>query len=178
MYYEDRGGVDSSSGTAWHGIINIQAVKYIFENIDIDKILYGCGLLAERFKIELGIFPIISVGGSRYMEYNERWVSSYTEENETYWHGIRLDKGKMNPGIKIIGTDCGKCVINIFRKDIFPNVARDSLESDTAKKVRMAVEKAAHQYMADNLEDDKEVQTALQTYIDKEYPGDNPYYKG
>ena len=135
-------------------------------------------MLAERFKIELGIFPIISVGGSRYMEYNERWVSSYTEENETYWHGIRLDKGKMNPGIKIIGTDCGKCVINIFRKDIFPNVARDSLESDTAKKVRMAVEKAAHQYMADNLEDDKEVQTALQTYIDKEYPGDNPYYKG
>ncbi len=175
--YKKGGHSDSSSGAVWYGI-GMRAVKAVYGNINIHSILCEYGLLMEWVEIELGIFPIISVGGSRYMEYNERWVSSYTEENETYWHGIRLDKGKMNPGIKIIGTDCGKCVINIFRKDIFPNVARDSLESDTAKKVRMAVEKAAHQYMADNLADDREMQTALQTYIDKEYPGDNPYYKG
>lgn len=170
---ESEGQSDKSSGAVWY-LIRRQAVKTVFGNIDIDKILCECGVLMEWVEIELGIFPIISVGGRRYMEYTEKRGSSYADE--TYWHGIRLDKEKINPGIKIIGIDCGKCVINIFHKDIFPNVARDSLESDTTEKVRMAVEKAAHQYMADNLAGDKEVQATLQGYIDKHYPGDNPYY--
>ena len=157
----------------------MRAVKAVYGNINIHSILCEYGLLMEGVRIELGIFPIISIGDGRYIEYDKyEWGSPYEGENETYWHGIRLDRGRIIPGIKIVGIDCGKCVINILSKDIIPNVARDNLADDTAEKVILAVEKAAHQYIIDNLADDREMQKALQAYIDKEYPGDNPYYKG
>lgn len=40
----------------------------------------------------------------------------------------------------------------------------------------MGIEKAALQYIADRLTDDKELQRAVQRFIDRNYPCDNPYY--
>ena len=119
----------------------------------------------------------IFVGSDRYISYFADWTGfPYNDENETYWHGIRLDKGKIVPDIKIAGINCGKCVINILNRDILPNVARDNLINDVSGKVKLAVERAACQYIVSKLTDDKELQRALQDYIDKNYSADNPYY--
>ncbi len=72
--------------------------------------------------------------------------------------------------------NCDKCVVNISNKQIFPHVARDRLMYGVEKLVRMALERAALQYAIDNLTEDKELQIALQTYINNNYPEDNPYY--
>lgn len=92
------------------------------------------------------------------------------------WHGICLDRGRIDPGIRIVGVKFGKCIVNVLNKDIYPNVARDDLEEGVKEKVLLAVVRAALQYIADRLADDKELQTAVQRFIDRNYPCDNPYY--
>ena len=111
------------------------------------------------------------------MEYHVHgWVTSYVGNSETYWHGIRLDEGKITFSIKIVGVKCGKCVINILNRDIIPNVARDDLTDAVKEKVTLAVERAAYQYIVDHLSDDRELQIALQDYINNNYSADNPFY--
>lgn len=55
-------------------------------------------------------------------------------------------------------------------------MARDDLAFDVKYKVISAIERAAYQYIADRLADDKELQTAVQRFIDRNFPCDNPYY--
>lgn len=134
-------------------------------------------MLREWGHIEMGVFPIINVGSNCFMEYYEYgWGSSYDDKNQTYWHGIWLERGRINPEINIVGVNCGKCVINILNRDIFPNVARDNLTNAVRQKVTLAVERAAYQYIVSKLTDDKELQMALQDYINKNYSADNPFY--
>ena len=141
------------------------------------KILSECKMLRERVDITMGVFPIINVGSDRFMEYyGYNLGSSYEEKNETYWHGIRLDMGGIAPNINIVGIYCGKCVINILNRDIFPNVARDNLTNAVRERVRLAVERAVYQYIISELTDDKELQMALQDYVNKNYSADNPFY--
>ena len=77
---------------------------------------------------------------------------------------------------KISGVDYGTCVINITSKDIFPNVARDRLMDNKEHMITLAIEKASLQYIVNNMPEDKKLQEALQAYINKTYPKDNPYY--
>lgn len=169
---KDGGHADGGSGAMWY-TNNEEILRYV----DMKKILSECKMLREWVHIEMGIFPIINVGGDRFMEYHEYWWGSpYDEEHETYWHGIRLDKGRIAPEINIVGVNCGKCVINILNKDIFPNVARDNLTNAVRNKVILAVERAAYQYIVSKLTGDRELQMALQDYIDMNYPADNPFY--
>ena len=175
----NRGGerhFDMGSSAKWH-YSNIQLAKYVLDSKGIDEILRQCKLLTEWNSIELGIFSMISVGNDRYIQYSEYWPSALHDmENESYWHGIRLERETIDPHIKIFGVDSGKCIVNISGKDIFPNVARERLTDDVEKLVILAVEKAGLQYIVSQLTDDKELQVALQTYINKNYPEDNPYY--
>lgn len=55
-------------------------------------------------------------------------------------------------------------------------MARDNLAAEVKEKVTLAIGKAAHQYIADKLTDDKELQTAVQRFIDRNYPCDNSHY--
>ena len=87
-----------------------------------------------------------------------------------------MDKGKIAPYINIVGIDYGKCVINILNRDIYPNVARDNLTNAVREKVVLAVKRAAYQYIVSKLTDDRELQMALQDYINKNYFADNPFY--
>ena len=131
LAYDKAGGhSDGGSGAIWYGV-NETIDKEILQYIDIIKILSECKMLRDWVHIEIGIFPIIKVGSDRFIEYDEyRWGASDDDKNETYWHGIRLDKGRIVPKINIVGLKCSKCVINILNKDIFPNVARDNLRSE------------------------------------------------
>ena len=105
---EGGGHSDNLSGAVWYGIKN-QAIKAVLKDMDINNILCQCGLLMEWFSIELGIFPVISVESGRYIEYVENWCGSANEKvNELYWHGISLDRGRIDSGIRIVGADCGK----------------------------------------------------------------------
>lgn len=175
-YCEEGGHSDNFSGAVWH-VLKKRALTAVLRDMDIKNILSQCGLLTEWFRIELGIFPVISVESGRYIEYAENWWGSANEKlNELYWHGISLDRGRMDPGIRIVGADCGKCVVNILDKEICPNVVRDNLAIEVKEKITLAIEKAAHQYIADKLADDKELQTAVQRLIDRNYPCNNPYY--
>lgn len=177
---KDKVKLLGDSGTAI--ILDLKSVLEVFGQEEIktyleNTFLRQCGLLTEWFRIELGIFPVISVESGRYIEYIEIWWGSANEKvNELYWHGINLDRGRIAPGIRIVGADCGKCVVNISDKEICPNVARDNLAIEVKEKITLAIEKAAHQYIADRLVDDKELQTAVQRFIDRNYPCDNPYY--
>ena len=175
---KDGGHGDGGSGAIWYSVNRI-IDKEILQYIDMIKILSECKMLREWVHIEMGVFPIINVGSNRFMEYHEDWWGySYDneDENETYWHGIRLDKGKIVPNINIVGINCGKCVINILNRDIFPNVARDNLTNAVRVKVILAVERAAYQYIVSKLTDDRELQMALQDYINNNYSADNPFY--
>ena len=172
-----KGGRYSTSGAAmWYGI-NELIYEEVLRCVDMKKILSECKMLREVIHKEMGVFPIINVGSDRFIEYHRFWWGSFYEyENETYWHGIRLDKGEIDPGINIVGVFVGKCVINILNRDIFPNVARDNLINDVKEKVTLAVERAAYQYIVSQLTDDRELQIALQDYINKNYSADNPFY--
>lgn len=173
---KDLGDCDFHRGGVWCRL-DAQDVKKVMGDMDIDNMLRQSGLLTEWRRIELGVFSLISVGKDRYVENHEIWWSfSQEEENETYWHGIRLERGDMDPSIMIAGARWDKCVVNIMNKNISPNVARNNLADEVRNKVILAIERAAHQYIADNLTDDKELQTALQAFINKNYPHDNPYY--
>lgn len=173
---KDGGHADGGSGALWYGI-NEKIHEEIIQYVDMIKILSECKMLRDWVYIEMGVFPIINVGSDRFMEYSECWWgSSYDDENETYWHGIKLDKGRIVPEINIVGVNCGKCVINILSRDVFPNVARDNLTNPVREKITLAVERAAYQYIVSKLTDDRELQMALRDYINKNYSGDNPFY--
>lgn len=95
------------SGAVWY-VINEIIVEEVLQNVDMKKIFLEYKILPKWINIEMGVFPIINVGSDRFMEYyNDGWGSPYVKENETYWHGIRLDLGKLAPYINIIGVDCG-----------------------------------------------------------------------
>ncbi len=164
------------SGAAWYSIneiINREVIRYV----DMNNIFQRCKMLPECVRIEMGVFQIINVGSDRFMEYYPDWyLPIFNEENETYWHGIRLDKGTISPNINIVGMYCGNCVINILDRDIYPNVARDNLANTVRENVILAVEKAAYQYIISKQTDDRELQTALQEYINKKYSEYNPFY--
>ena len=166
---------DSGSGASWYSVDKI-INKELLQYVDMKKILSECKILREWVQINMGIFPIINVGSNRFMEYYERGCGLHTYENETYWHGIRLDRGRIFLQINIVGLKCDKCVINILNKDIFPNVARDNLTNAVREKVTLAVERAAYQYIVSKLTDDRELQMALQDYVNKNYSADNPFY--
>lgn len=175
-YDKDGGHSDGGSGATWH-YVNEKIDNEILQYIDIIKILSECKMLRDWVQIEIGIFPIIKVGSDRFIEYYEYWWgASNDDENETYWHGIRLDKGRIVPEINIVGLNCSKCIINILNKDIFPNVARDNLTNTVRNKVVLAVERAAYQYIASKLIGDRELNMALQDYISENYSEDNPFY--
>lgn len=164
------------SGVVWKHA-GIQIARDIFADKDINEISRQCKLLADSISIELGIDSITSVGNDRYIESYENWHGTGQEEkNETYWHSIRLERTVINPDIGIIGVYCGKCVINISNKNIFPNVARDRLMNDVEEMVTLAVERAALQYIVDKLADDRELREALQAHIHKKFLEDNPFY--
>ncbi len=174
-YYEKDNFYYNKSGVIWHVVRN-QLEKYVFGNGGINKILRQCKLKAEWDRIDMGIFSVISVGNNRYIECYDWRSLSDAVKNEIYWRGIRLEGIAFLPNIRLFGVNCDKCVVNISNKEIFPNVARDRLMNGVEKLVRLAVERAALQYAIDNLTEDKELQIALQTYINNNYPEDNPYY--
>lgn len=174
---ENSGGhAGEGSGAVWYTaneIINVEILQYV----DMKKILSECKMLRDWVHVEMGIFPLINVGVDRFMEYYEHWWGfPYNDENKTYWHGIRLEKARIAPEVNIVGIKCGKCVINILNKDILPNVARDNLTNTVRGKVELAVEKAAFQYIVSKVTDDRELQMALQDYVNKKYLADNPFY--
>ena len=181
-YCEDGGHADGGSGAFWYSIVN-RFKQDIFNNLstkrNIEDFYNECEMLVEEIDIELGIFPIIRVGKNHYIEYyDNQWRGSVgsCDENETYWHGIRLDNGKIMVGINIVGTINGKCVVNILNNDIFPNITRDNLVNDEKDTITSAIERAAYQYIVSKLTDDRELQMALQDYINKSYSADNPFY--
>lgn len=166
----------SDSGAVWNGINEI-IDEEVLQNVDMEKIFLECKMLSGYIDIEMGVFPIVNVGSDRFMEYYDHgWTPLHDYKNETYWHGIKLDKGKIAPYINIVGIDYGKCVINILNRDIYPNVARDNLTNAVREKVVLAVKRAAYQYIVSKLTDDRELQMALQDYINKNYFADNPFY--
>ncbi len=173
---KDGGHNYGGSGAAWYSIneiINREVIRYV----DMNNIFQKYKMLSECVRIEMGLFQIINVGSDRFMEYYPDWyLPIFNEENETYWHGIRLDKGTISPNINIVGMHCENCAVNILNRDIYPNVARDNLANTVREKVILAVEKAAYQYIISKLTDDRELQTALQDYINKKYSEDNPFY--
>lgn len=150
---------------------NAYAVRNDIKNII--EILHQCKLLTEWIRIERRVLKMINAGKNRYIENNADYAFPTVE---IYWHGIRLEEERICPSINLGGVKSGKCVINISNRDILPNVARDRLTNDVEELVTLAVERAALQYIVSNLTGDKELQAALQTYINKNYPEDNPYY--
>lgn len=160
----------------WHDV-DKQAVKYVLYNIDINNILSQCKMLTERVMVELGILPIISIDDERYIAYQELFSNAELNSiNEIYWHDIRLEREVIIPKTQISGVNYGKCIINITNKDILPNVARDRLKDNVNRMITLAIEKAAIQYIISNFPEDKKLQEALQAYINKNYPKDNPFY--
>lgn len=181
LKYRQKGGFYyGGSGAGWHTVsVQFETEQDALHNWEnLKRFFSDCGMLMENVEIELGIFPIIAVGNDRYMEYGDSSQGHFpvSEENETFWHGILLARGRTLPDTRIIGIHCGKCVINILRNDILPNVARDNLAKDEKEKITSAVERAALQYIVSKIEDDKELQKALLDYIDRNYSEENPYY--
>lgn len=180
-YRTNRYPNESSSGAVWNSIVDWYDHDALYDNQNIEwnieEFFAENKMLMDEMTIELGIFPIISLGNGLYIEYFDdlRGGLLYVE-SETYWHGIKLDKGNIIPDIKIVGIDCNECVINILNKDISPNVARDDLMNDEREKIELAVERATYQYIVDHLTDDKKLQVAIQEYINENYSMDNPYY--
>lgn len=177
-YCERNQRVSTRCGAIWQEI-KLEFVKDALPYLDVKKLLLDCKMLFDCLQIEIGVFSIINVGRHCYLEIKDSiswWRSSYDAKGETYWHGIRLDKGEIIPNIKIVGVICNTCDINILNKEISPNVARNELPDDVKEKIRLAVERAVYQYIINNLVDDRELQIALQDYVNKNYTEDNPYY--
>lgn len=177
-YCERTQRVSTRCGAIWQEI-KLEFVKDALPYLDVKKLLLDCKMLFDCLQVEIGIFSIINVGSNRYLEIKDSmswWRSSDDAKGETYWHGIRLDKGEIILNIKIVGVICNTCDINILSRDIIPNVARNDLLDDVKEKIRLAVERAVYQCIISNLADDRELQRALQDYVNKNYPEDNPFY--
>lgn len=87
-----------------------------------------------------------------------------------------LEKGGVEPETRLVNVCCDNCNINIIGNNIFPNVARDNLEDDDRKKIKLAIERAVYQYIIDKIVD-LDLKMAVQGYVDKQYPSDNPHYR-
>ncbi len=170
---------DSNIGT-WHTIYSPLKIDKIIPNCpDIYKILTDNNMLTSYVSVKLGKFSIIRLQSNRYIYvYPFSPFSIFLKTSEIYWHGILMNKGNIYPHLNIADINYGNCVINILRNDILPNVARDDLNHDEKETVKLAIEQAAYQYIIDNLTYDRELQTALQEFIDNQYPADNPFYSG
>lgn len=159
----------------WHDI-NEQNIKQIINNVDIKYILHQCKLLTEEVSMQLGVLPIINIDNERYISYIRCDAMSAHHNTVIYWHNIILDRMCIFPEIIFSGVNYEKCVINITNKDIFPNVARDRLMDKEKHMIGLAIGKATLQYIVNNMPEDKKLQEAIQAYINKNYPEDNPYY--
>lgn len=178
-YCDGQGIMFDNVSAIWYGI-NKQFIKHVLNKVDINYILHQCKLLTEGVKITLGIIPIINIDSERYIVcreyYSHSLYDSAINSNKMYWHNIMLEKGNISPAIRISEDDTRKCVVNITNKDIFPNVGRDCLTAYEQHMIELAIEKAALQYITRNFSGDKKLQEALQAYINKNYPENNPFY--
>ena len=168
----------SSSGAQWYTIISeYQQEKPYHGEMHFENVIKESKILTTGiYDIELGILQVIKVGDDRYMEYTEiDYLGFGKKENETYWHGIRLEEGSIEIDSEVIGVSYGNCVININSNDIIPNVARNNLPIDEKKKIKDAIKRAIYQYLIDKMTD-IELKRAIQLFIDKRYPSNNPYY--
>lgn len=152
-------------------------LKPSHENKRLESILKECKILTTAlYDVELGIFPLIKAGKERYAEFTDAvYLGNGEKENETYWHGIRLENGGFEIDAEIIGVIIGDCVVNITRNDLIPNVARNDLPADEKRKVEEAIKRAMYQYMMDKMTD-LELKSAIQLFVDERYPLNNPYY--
>ena len=92
-------------------------------------------MLSQWVSVELGIFPIFSMGDGQYIEFHEDIFWGHHDKNsKTFWHGVLLEKGGVEPETRLVNVCCDNCNINIIGNNIFPNVARDNLEDDDRKK--------------------------------------------
>ena len=163
----------------WHNPTE-QTIMRIINNIDLGSLLRQCKLIREGAEILLGVCPVININNeyyikhSNYLGYSLHIISN--DEYVTYWHGIKLGKAVINPDPGIYGVRYDNCVINISDQDILTNVARDDLLDNLKDLVTRAIERAALQYIFDNISDRK-TQRALQLYINSKYSEDNPYIR-
>lgn len=157
------------SAENWHHTSNRSPV---IKNIDFKYILRQFKVLIEDIEIKIGMLHLVSIDNDRFIQYRD----DIAIDIKLYWHNIALNSGLIVPMIKISGAKSVNCVINITSKDIFPNVARDRIMDNEKHMITLALEKAALQYIVNNMPEDKKLQEALQAYINKNYPEDNPYY--
>ena len=58
-----------------------------------------------------------------------------------------------------------------------PNyIDEERLKADKDKKIKLAIERAVYQYIIDKIVD-LDLKMAVQGYVDKQYPSDNPHYR-
>lgn len=101
-YCEEGGHSDNFSGVVWHGIKK-RALTAVLRDMNIKSILRQCGLLTEWFRIELGIFPVISAGSGRYIEYVENWWGS---ANDGFIAFIKQDNGTLYKLHPLLAVQC------------------------------------------------------------------------
>ncbi len=177
MRYEGATTCSDISGAIWSTYIERDKFEKIIKNINLQKILDECNMLSQGMSVEVGIFPIFPMGDGQYIEYHEDIFWGHHDKNsKTFWHGVLLEKGGVEPEIRLVNVCCDNCNINIIGNNIFPNVARDNLEDDDRKKIKLAIERAVYQYILDKIVD-LDLKRAVQGYVDKQYPSDNPYYR-
>ena len=177
-YCKDGSHFWNGSGAQWYTVISrFHKIKPSHENKRLESILKECKILTTAlYDVELGIFPLIKAGKERYAEFTDAvYLGNGEKENETYWHGIRLENGGFEIDAEIIGVIIGDCVVNITRNDLIPNVARNDLPADEKRKVEEAIKRAMYQYMMDKMTD-LELKSAIQLFVDERYPLNNPYY--
>ena len=118
-YRQEGGYYYGGSGAGWHTVsVRSKTEQDSLRNWeDLKQFFSNCRMLMENADIQLGIFPIITVGNDRYMEYSEppHGHFAYGDENETFWHGIWLAGGTKNCrrhcGITLTGIIPGRILI-------------------------------------------------------------------
>lgn len=121
MRYEGATACSDISGAIWSTYIESDKLKKIIKNIDLQKILDECNMLSQWVSVELGIFPIFSMGDGQYIEFHEDIFWGHHDKNsKTFWHGVLLEKGGVEPETRLVNVCCDNCNINIIGNNIFP----------------------------------------------------------
>lgn len=152
-----------------------QIMKHIFNNADLNAFMCQCKLIPEEFQIQLGVLSVINVDNEHYIKLSDHHSHIRNEEDyKIYWHGIRLGNEVITPSIGIYGVWYLNCAINISNKNILPNVARDGLQDNLKVLVSKAIERAALQYIIDNISNE-DIKKALRLHMDTKFQKENPY---
>lgn len=135
---------------------------------NLKNILGQCDLIDDMAEISVKIekISLLEIDNERCIELkNTSDIFSGDYGNiEVYLKGIKLERAQLYIDIDVWGIFLNKIILNIKKKDIVSNIARDDLSVNDSDYISRQIQRAVYRYILDHIQDPK-IKDALEKHI-------------